>query len=257
MYVIAIIVGIFLVYRETKRKDIDLSLDDILDFVLIAIPLGIIGARLYYVAFEWGSFAEDPLEIVKLWHGGLAIHGGMIGGAVALVIFSRWKKVSFWRFADVLAPALIIGQALGRFGNFMNGDAYGVPFSVNTLERFSWLKWFRFPAGTPAAQEYPLISDQPWAGSRALHPTMLYELILDLLIFALLWWWIREKKYKDGFVVSCYIVLYSLIRIPLEFVRGDALWLGPIRVAHIISGILIIGFGWFVLSKKLHVKEEE
>lgn len=243
MYVIAIVVAIFLVKVEVDRKGLKLKMDNILDFVLISVPLGIIFARLYYVAFMWGTYGQHPGDIWKIWQGGLAIHGGLIGGAIALLIFAWWKKISFWRFADAVAPSVILGQALGRLGNFLNGDAYGIktymhaPFGL------------QFAPGTPA---YSYARQTAPLDTMRLQPAMLYELVGDLIIFSLMWWWLRKREYKDGFAVSFYLIAYSLVRFAVEFFRGDALMVGQIRVAQAISVLIIAGFGWFVLYYQLY-----
>ncbi len=247
MYVVAIVVGLVLTHHEVKRRKLPLSLDDLLDFVLLTIPLAIVFARLYYVVFRWDYYGQNPGDIVKIWEGGLAIHGGLLGGALALWIFSKWKKVSFWQFADTIAPAVVLGQALGRFGNFMNGDAYGTPTD---------LPWgIVFPRNSPAGQAYPELH---------LHPSMLYEMVGDLLIFGLLWW-LRTKPFKPGFLVSLYVVLYSALRFVVEFTRGDALclltgtacltgattFLESLRTAQVVSALLILVFGWLIVSRRL------
>jgi len=248
MYVIAIIIAIFLTKREVDRKRLNLKMDDVLDFVLISVPLGIIFARLWYVLFYTDTtgahyYWTHPGEIWKIWQGGLAIHGGLLGGALALWIFSKWKKVSFWGFADAVAPSVILGQALGRIGNFLNGDAYGIktyahpPFGVV------------FPPGTPAGQ---YARRTPPFDTMRLHPAMLYEMVGDLIIFALIWWWLRKREHKDGFIVSFYLVAYSLVRFIVEFFRGDALVWGPVRIAQAVSLLLIAVFGWFIIHYQLY-----
>ncbi len=251
MYVVAIIVGIFLTQREVRRRGLPLNLDDILDFVLITIPLAIVFARLYYVAFRWDYYGQNLADIYKIWQGGLAIHGGLLGGFLALGIFSRWKKISFWKFADIIAPAVILGQALGRFGNFMNGDAYGTPTD---------LPWgIVFPRSSPAGAAYPELH---------IHPSMLYEMSGDLLIFGLLFW-LRTKPFKEGFLVSLYAILYSLLRFFVEFTRGDALCLvggsacvlgasnllESLRVAQVMSVLLFTVFLGLMLKRKLYQQE--
>ncbi len=273
MYVVAIVVGIILAHREVRRRHLDLTLDDLLDFVLLTIPIAIIFARLYYVAFRWDYYGRHLNEIYQIWQGGLAIHGGLIGGALALFLFSRgmnlftfvtpWKglfrgvKISFWKFADVIAPAIILGQALGRFGNFMNGDAFGTPTD---------LPWgIVFPPESPASR------GPTGAGEFVelhLHPTMLYEMFGDLLIFGLLWW-LRTKPFKDGFLVSLYALLYSVLRFTVEFFRGDALclaggnacvtgggtFLESLRIAQVISVLIFVVFAWFMLRGRLYQQE--
>lgn len=252
MYVIAIVVGIFLTRREAARKGLSLSLDDILDFVLIAVPVAIIGARLYYVAFQWSNFyvpgdaLKTCINIIAIWEGGLAIHGGILAGLLMLWVYSRWKKVSLWQFADAVAPSMILGQALGRFGNFMNGDAYGTPIGPQWPP---WLDWVGvvYKEGTPGFQQF---------GDIPTHPTMLYEMCGDLIIFGLLMW-LRTKNFQDGFIASLYIVLYSFLRFWMEFLRADALWLIPdvLRAAQVISVILFILFGGLILWKKLYQRK--
>ncbi len=258
MYVVAIIVGILLVNREVKRRGLAMTLDDILDFVLITIPISIIAARLYYVIFSWHYYGNNLGSIYKIWEGGLAIHGGLLGGVLALWIFARWKKISFWKFADVIAPAVVLGQALGRFGNFMNGDAYGTPTD---------LPWgIIFPSDSPAGQIFREIP---------IHPTMLYELTGDLLIFGILMF-LRTKPFRDGFLISIYAVLYSALRFVVEIFRGDPLcaltgttctppalgsesvtlsFFESLKVAQVISILMLLVFVFIIIKKQLYKRD--
>ncbi len=234
MYVIAITVGAFLFAREVRRRRLLLTTEDLLDLVLVTIPAAIIGARLYYVAFQWGYYGRHLGDVFKLWEGGLAIHGGVLAGALAVYLFCRVKKVRFWALADALVPSLILGQAIGRIGNLMNGDAYGTPTT---------LPWgIRFPADSPAGQAYPGL---------ATHPTMIYEALLNLGIFVLLWT-IRKRGYRDGYLASLYFILYSVARSVVSLVRADDLYLGPIRAPHAVSVLLVLGFGAFILVRRLY-----
>jgi phosphatidylglycerol:prolipoprotein diacylglycerol transferase len=254
MYVVAIIVGIFLTRYLVKRRGLTIDLDDILDFVLITIPIAIIFARLYYVAFQWDSYYRLHLnDIYRIWQGGLAIHGGIIGGAFALWIFARWKKLPYWQFADLVVPSLILGQALGRFGNFMNGDAYGTPTD---------LPWgMTFPASSPAGQHY--CPGTPAETCQIpLHPAMLYEMIGNLIIFGILMWLIN-KRFRDGFVTSFYLILYSVLRFFVEIVRGDSLYYpgflfipaNTLKAAQVISILIVIIFVAFIWARKLYQRE--
>jgi phosphatidylglycerol:prolipoprotein diacylglycerol transferase len=239
MYVVAIIVGIYLTFREVQRKGMKtkkgelMSLDDILDFVLISVPLGIVFARLYYVVFQWDVYGNNLLEILAIWNGGLAIHGGVIGGLLAVFIFIKVKGIKFWEFTDAVVPSLILGQVFGRFGNFMNGDAYGTPTE--------WWTGLRFPENTPAQINHP--DPQNPGMSMPLHPSMLYELGGNAVIFGLLWF-LRTKGYRDGFLTCMYFILYSVLRFFVEMSRGDSLWLvdGVWRAAQVISVILFVIF---------------
>lgn len=233
MYAISFVLGYFVIRAMVRRRGLPLKSEDILDAFLVTIPLALVFARLYYVAFNWEFYRHNPWEIPAVWHGGLAIHGGLIGGALGLLISARWKKLPFWSLADAVVPALALGQTLGRIGNFLNGDAFGTPTS---------LPWgIVFPLDSPAGMAYP---GQP------LHPAMLYEAFGNLLIFLALWR-LSRRPAKPGFLAALYFVLYGLVRFPCEFVRGDALWLGPFRAAQVASVLLIFGFGTWLLLRKL------
>lgn len=234
MYVIAFIIGFLLVARESRRKGLALSTEDLLDLLLWTIPLAILGARLYYVAFRWDVYSRNLIDILKIWEGGLAIHGGVLAGALTVYVYSRRKSVSFWALTDVLVPSLILGQAIGRIGNLMNGDAYGIPTT---------LPWgIRFPADSPAGMAYP---------GMATHPAMIYEMLLNLMIFGFLWV-IRKRGYKDGFSTSMYFILYAIARSIVSFTRGDSLWIGPIRAAHVISAVFVALFGFWIWRRRLY-----
>jgi len=243
-YAAALLVVLAVLSRESRRKQLELELNDLIDFILLVFPLGLIGARLYYALFYLDFFTDNPLALIGMSGGGfglagLAIHGGLIGGLVGLVAYSRWKGVGLLEFADALAPALVLGQAIGRLGNFMNGDAYGYPTDA---------PWgIEFAKNTAAGAEFP--------GQR-LHPTMLYEFALNLLIFATLWR-LRRRGYRKGFIVSLYLILYSVGRSVISFYRAGSLWIGPIRAAHLISIIIVAGAGYFIWQGKLYRKVEK
>lgn len=233
MYVISFVLGYFLVRHEARRRGLFSKPDDVLDLFLVVIPLGIVFARLYYVAFQWDWYRSAPWEIAMVWHGGLAIHGGIVGGVLGLLALSRWKRVPFWRLADMVAPALALGQVLGRIGNFLNGDAFGTPTP---------LPWgIVFPISSPAGTTYPGIP---------LHPAMLYEALGNLLIFGLLWR-LGRRPTRDGFLSSLYFISYAVVRFACEFFRGDALMLGPWRAAQVASVLLILIFGTWLLVGRL------
>ncbi|MBI5454687.1 MAG: prolipoprotein diacylglyceryl transferase [Deltaproteobacteria bacterium] len=218
MYVVAILVASWLIKKEVKRKSIALTDDEVMNLIIWTVVGGVIGARLYYVVFNLDYYLSNPIEIPAVWHGGLAIHGGMIGGIFAAWLYLKRKGVAFWRMADSVAPALILGQAFGRFGNFMNGDAHGRPTDM---------PWgIVFPPESIAGSEFPGIP---------LHPTMLYELVINLSIFLFLWLYLKEKEHKDGFIFASYIALYSVGRFIVEHFRADSLMAGPIRAAQMVS----------------------
>lgn len=233
MYVVAIVVGYFLVKSEVSRKEMGLSPDDVMNLIFWVVFGGIVGARIYYVAFNWEYYWPDWKEIPAIWHGGLAIHGGIIGGLIGGFFYTRHKGVSFLGAADAVAPALILGQAFGRLGNFMNGDAHGLP---------TQMPWgIVFPPGSIAGEQFP---DIP------LHPTMLYELAINLSIFLFLWK-IRKRPAQDGFIISLYLISYSAGRFIVSFFRADSLMIGEFRAAHAISIVIIAIVTPILIKRKL------
>jgi phosphatidylglycerol:prolipoprotein diacylglycerol transferase len=233
MYALAALVGGWLLGKEVCRKGIRLSDDQRWNLVLLVLLGGILGARIYYVVFNWDYYGKFPSEIPAIWHGGLAIHGGLIGGVLTGIWFVRRHRLPFWRLADAGAPSTILGQAFGRFGNFMNGDAHGTPTSM---------PWgLVFPPESIAGQEF---------GPIPLHPVMLYELVLDLAGFFLLWS-IRKRPWGDGFILCSYLMLYSVIRFFVSFFRADDLYLGSLRAPHVVSVLLLLFIGTYVIKKRL------
>ncbi len=235
MYVIAICIGMWLLAMEVKRKRIPLPTERLFDLLLWVIPAAIVGARLYYVVFQWSYYVRHPVDILKIWEGGLAIHGGVLAGVLVVFLFARRTKVRFWCLTDALAPSLILGQAIGRIGNLMNGDAFGLPTS---------LPWgIKFPVDSPAGRAFP---------NQATHPTMIYEMLGNLIVFMLLWFVLRKRSHRDGLITALYFLLYSTVRFFVSFVRADSLWIGPFRIAQVVSIGLIIGFGSWIVFGRLY-----
>jgi len=234
MYVVAILVGSYIIKREVRRKEIPMSPDEVMNFVVWVVLGGVLGARLYYVAFNISFYLANLAEIPAIWHGGLAIHGGIAGGALAAYFYLRTKGVGFWRMADAVAPAGILGQAFGRFGNFMNGDAHGRPTDM---------PWgVVFPSGSIAGSEFP---------NTPLHPAMLYELVINFSIFCFLWLALRRTEHRDGYLFAMYLMLYSLGRFFVEHFRADSLMFGPIKAAQAVSLAIAIAAGAAIVSGRL------
>lgn len=215
--------------RNVKNSGMDSEL--ISDYLLFAVPIAIICARLYYVAFEWDYYAGDILRIINIRQGGLAIHGGLIGGFLSAYIFSRIKKIDFFQFLDIICVSIPLGQSIGRWGNFTNSEAHGVPTAL------------------------------PWAinvDGVMVHPTFLYESIWDFLLFLLLMHMFKNKKHKNGQIVCLYLVGYSVGRFFIEGLRTDSLMIMGMRTAQLMSLFLIaVGLtGYFVLQKKSEGKSE-
>ncbi len=218
---IAVLIGTLLATKEAKRKGI--KEEAFLDLLIFAVPVAIIFARLYYVIFTWDYYSQNPGQILNIRGGGLAIHGVIIGGVLVGVIFSKVRKINFWSLADVAAPGLILGQAIGRWGNFANSEAHGGP------------------------------TDLPWGiivDGVKVHPTFLYESIWNFLVFGFLLWYRRKFANREGEVFLLYIILYSLARLFIEGLRTDSLMLGQIRIAQLISIVAIVIGGVILYYKK-------
>ncbi len=215
-YGIIIVLGIAAAYlyalKQSKKEDIK---EDILtDLIIWGTPAAIICARIYYVVFSWNSYKYDPVSVFKIWEGGIAIFGGVIGAFAAGFIYCRCKKISFMKIADIAAPSFLIGQAIGRWGNFVNVEAYG---SQTTL---------------------------PWgmeivARDMIVHPTFLYESLWNLAGFTILMF-LKDKKPFEGFVFWAYLLWYGLGRVWIEGLRTDSLMLGNLRISQFVSIICII-----------------
>lgn len=228
MIAAACLVGLWLAKKEAVRKGIGKEKMD--DFFLYAIIAAIVGARLYYIAFDDPTlFWRDPLSVFAIWKGGLAIHGAILGGLLTSVLYTWREKISFWKFTDTLAPSVILGQAIGRIGCFFNGDAHGYPTS---------LPWgIVFSPESPAGQMFP---------GQALHPTQLYESFLNLIIFGILWK-MRAKIKTPGHLFLLYVILYSAARIFVENFRADKLtYWGNISAAQSL-GIIGIALGFALM----------
>ncbi len=202
-----------------KNKDTyNIKYDDIIDFLLGAIISGFIVARIYYIVFNFKYYIESPLEIIKIWNGGLAIYGGIIGAAIYAFIFCRKKKIKFYDLADLLLPYLALAQSIGRWGNFVNREAYGYETNLP-------LKMGIF---NDATNEYMYV-----------HPTFLYESICTFIIFIILRHVSKKRKF-EGQVLWLYFILYGVARMYIEKLRTDSLMIGEYRVSEVLSLILII-----------------
>lgn len=204
------ILGVVVAGIRGKREG--LHSDTVVDMSIIVIPLAIIGARVYYFIFTYNPEIHGLMDVFNFRSGGLAIHGGLIGGVLGGYLFTKYKKIYFWKLADVVAPSIILGQAIGRWGNYVNQEAHGGP------------------------------TDLPWGievDGVLVHPTFLYESIWNIGVFGFLLWYSKKKK-VTGEVFLLYFALYSLGRFFIEGLRTDSLMLGQFRVAQIISVVLIM-----------------
>ena len=209
----AVLLCLFLAYKNNNQYGIKYS--DIENCMLITLPLAIIGARLYYVVFSWDYYKNNLSEIIKIWNGGLAIYGGILTAILVIWIYCKKKKINALSFLDFLAPLVALGQAIGRWGNFVNREAYGSV--TDSLFRMEILL---------NTGEYISV-----------HPTFLYESLGLLAIFFFLYF--TKRKY-EGQKLSWYFILYGALRFGIEYLRTDSLYLGVIKISMIVSIILLI-----------------
>lgn len=241
-YSIFIIIGILLGYyganKEAKKINIDQNF--IFNLIFWTVIFGILGARLYYVIFNWEYYSQNLSEIYKVWNGGLAIHGGLLVGILVVFIYSKKYKQNTLRMYDIFAPFVILAQAIGRWGNFFNKEAYGSITSLETLQRFH----------VPS-----FIIEGMYINGNYYVPTFLVETIWCFLGFIFLLLIRRCKKIKVGQVFSIYLMWYSTGRFFIESYRTDSLLLGNYRMAQIVSILLfVIGFVVFIVSIKSNEK---
>ena len=248
----AVLIGLYLSSWLAKQRKLENGL--ISDLLPLLVLLSVIGARIYYVAFEWRNYAGSPLKALAIWEGGIAIHGALIAGTLTLILFCRWRRQPFWDVLDVLVPSVALGQAIGRWGNFFNSEAFGVPTD---------LPWKLF---IPTSSRPLLYSDAEF-----FHPTFLYESIWNLLLFIVLIAVFRTGIKRSGSVpagaMSClYLIGYSLGRVWIEGLRIDPLCIGAlppacdggVRIAQLMSGVLaLLGiFGlWWLFGRKQNLPD--
>lgn len=231
---LAFLVGFFLVKFEAK-KHFKIKEDWLYDYLFFLIPIVIIGARLYYVIFEWGAYQDNLLEIINIRNGGLAIHGGVIAGLIYTIFYTRKHKINTFRFMDLIVPSLVLGQAIGRWGNFFNGEAYG---PVTTLEFLHKLHLPQF------------IIDGMNIYGLYRQPTFLYESLTCFGCFIILFLLRRYyKNLKVGLLCGIYFIIYGIERFFVEGLRTDSLMLGNFKVAQLVSILMIIiGIIFIIMS---------
>ncbi|MEI6100433.1 MAG: prolipoprotein diacylglyceryl transferase [Eubacteriales bacterium] len=231
-----IALGVLVAIREARRKG--LRADLLFDFLIVALPLAIVCARIYYVAFEWPSYAGNIYKIIAIWQGGIAIYGAVIGGVLAAVIICRIKKFPLVRLLDITAPGLILGQAIGRWGNFMNQEAFGNLVS------------------NPSAQFFPYAVFIQKLGEWH-QATFFYESLWDIGVFMLLMLYRKKAKY-DGNVIAMYFISYGIGRFFIEGMRTDSLYVLPgIRISQVLSLILIAGGLIYILLRRKKGEENK
>ena len=229
-----VMLGTTLAHREALRRGQDP--DKLLNLIVVVVLSALAGARLYYVLFNWDYYGSQPSKVFAIWEGGLAIHGGLIAGAVATFLYCRWTGMAVLLTTDILAPGVAIGQAIGRWGNFFNQEAFGTP---TDLPWRLYIDPYYRPLDLKAVEYF--------------HPTFLNESLWNVLVFALLWFVLRRKlESRPGALTLSYLGLYSVGRFFVEGLRMDSLMLGSLRAAQVVSLLLIAlsATGMLLLARK-------
>jgi len=234
------ILGLYMASRECEKRGI--PSETLVDLIMYALPIAILSARTYYVLFEWSFYKNHLSEIPAIWHGGLAIHGGLIGGTITAIIFTRKRNISFWKLADITAPSILLGQAIGRWGNFMNQEAHGGPVSRAFLENL------HIP---------PFIINQMNIHGIYYHPTFLYESIWSFIgVIVLIS--LRKVNLYLGEIFLTYLIWYSIGRFFIEGMRTDSLMLtSHLRIAQVISIVIIAGSLLVIVIRRMKGSSSE
>jgi len=228
----AFIIGYLLVINRSKKKGISTTIISDLCFYLVIVC--ILGARIYYCIFEYKRYT-NIIDIFKIWEGGLAIHGGIIAGIIFIYFYTKKKKLLLLELLDIFAPALVLGQAIGRWGNFFNQEAHGPAVAKSFLENLHLPNF---------------IVEGMNINGTYYHPTFLYESIWNVIGFIILIYLRKHKKLKTGVLTGIYFIWYSVARFFIESLRTDSLMLGPIKIAQLISLALCIVGIYLIFYKK-------
>ena len=242
-YGILIAIGIALAYLLAQKEAVKRGFHEefLADLLIWAVPISILSARLYYVIMSWDSYADDPARMIRIWEGGIAIHGALIGAFITAYIFTKKRNESFLKLADIAAPSILVGQIIGRWGNFMNQEAYGGPVSRSFLENLFLPDWIIEQMYVKAAETY-------------VHPTFLYESLWNLVAFIFLLF-ARKWNWRRGEMFFFYIIWYSIGRFFIEGLRTDSLYLvGDLRSAQVVSILGIIISIIIVVYRRMKVK---
>ncbi len=221
----AILFGLLVTCFVAKKYFKEISVDLIVDLSFCLIILGLVFARLYYVLLDYKYFIKYPAEIIAVWHGGISIQGAIIGGIIAGLLYVREFKLSFLRLADLFSFGLITGQIIGRWGNFFNSEAFGLPTEL------PWKLYIPFSSRPIEYKAFDFF-----------HPTFLYESILNFFVLLILFFLlVKIKDRKNGIIFFSYLILYSIVRILVESLRIDSILnINGIHIAHIASIIFIL-----------------
>ena len=238
-YGIIIAFGMILAFIVAQREMVKRGFHEefLTDLLIWAVPIAILSARIYYVIFMWDNYSQNPGDIIKIWEGGIAIHGALIGSFLTAYFFTKKRGTSFWKVADIVAPSILIGQTIGRWGNFINQEAHGGEVTRTFLENLFLPNW---------------IIEQMYIDGKYYHPTFLYESIWNLIgvIILIL---LRKVNLRRGEMFLFYLTWYSVGRFFIEGMRTDSLYLiGDLRTAQVVSLVTIaVAIILFVYRRKM------
>ncbi|MCW6667591.1 prolipoprotein diacylglyceryl transferase [Aerococcaceae bacterium NML190938] len=236
---LAMIVGYQMVMRRARQLQI--NDETMADIIFWTIVCGLIGARAYYVLFKWDYYAQNPEQIIQVWHGGLAIYGGILAGVAALVWLCRRYRQDVWQILDIAAPAVMLAQAIGRWGNFINQEAYG---GVTTQQ---FLQSLHLPT---------FIIEQMYIDGHYYHPTFLYESLWNLIgACCLIFVRKQENWWRSGEIAALYLIWYGFGRFFIEGLRSDSLYLGAFRISQVVSIVSVVMGVAYILYQRTSKKE--
>lgn len=231
---LGIVIAYWMIIKEAKRKFLDE--EKVSDIIFWTIIMGFIGARIYYVLFRFDYYLANPTHIFSIWEGGIAIYGGILAGLVTIFVLSRRYHLSFITMLDIMAPAVLLAQAIGRWGNFINQEAYGYAVERSFLERLFLPEW---------------LINQMEVNGIYYHPTFLYESLWSTIgVIVLLCLRHRPKLLKEGEVAARYLLWYGIGRLVIEGMRTDSLYLGPLRVSQVVAVLFIFVSATYIFRVK-------
>lgn len=228
-----VLIALALAVQEAKRTQ--QNPENYVDIALFGVIFSVIGARLYYVIFSWKFYVNEPLKIFALREGGLAIYGGIIAGIITIIVYTKIKNLNFWLVADTAAPSLLLGQIIGRWGNFFNREAFGG--YTDNIFAMRYLKEQVHNIAPSVLEKVVIVNGVEYI---QVHPTFLYESMWNMGVFVLLFI-LKKKKKFDGEIFGLYLLGYACGRVWIEGLRTDQLKIANIAVSQLLSALLIVG----------------
>ena len=228
---LAVLIAQYIFVKRAKKRNIED--DHIYNIVIYGLLFGLLGARIFHVLYEYQYYFNNLSDIVKIWEGGLAIHGGLLFGTISTYIYAKVNKLSFFTLSDILIPGILLAQIIGRFGNYFNQEAFGTPTKL--------------PWGIYIKEAY---RPAEFINSLSFHPTFIYEGLWNALILGIILFIEKRFKVKTGFILGIYLIGYGIGRSLVEIIRTDATYLGPLKFVHWLSIILVLLGTILVLKRR-------